>query len=134
MRKDFEIPIVKGVSVAIIQEELEGENGWYVYLINENDSDLKNVLVSSSGYKKEQDEVIKTSILRHMIADLPPKSYARIESILDDVFHLNNQYWVSFQKDGVMYDKKYIFLPDSIQVKNATLVPVIGKQGILISS
>tara|TARA_R110002049_G_scaffold305714_2_gene503048 strand:- start:2024 stop:2428 length:405 start_codon:yes stop_codon:yes gene_type:complete len=134
MRKDFEIPEVKGVSVAIIHEELEGESGWYVYLINENNEDLKNVLVSSSGYKKEQDEVIKTSVLRHMIADLPPMSYARVESIMDDVFHLNNQYWVSFQLEGVLYDKKYIFLPDSIQEKNTTLVPVIGKKGILISS
>jgi len=134
MRKDFVIPEVKGVSVAIINEEVEGEQGWYVYLINENKEELRNVLVTSTGYKKEQDEVIKTSTLRHMIADLPANSYARVESIMDDVFHLNNQYWVSFQKQGIMYDKKYIFIPDSIQDKNKTLVPVVGKSGILISS
>ena len=41
MRKDFVIPEVKGVSVAIINEEVEGEQGWYVYLINENKEELK---------------------------------------------------------------------------------------------
>ncbi len=132
MRKDFQIPEVKGVSVAIINEEVEGERGWYVYLINENQADLKNVLVTSSGFKKDDDEMIQTSVLRHMIADLPPFSYARIESIMEDVFHLNNQYWVSFQMDGVMYDKKYIFLPETIQDKNFTDVPVIAKPGVLI--
>jgi hypothetical protein len=132
MRKDFEIPEVEGVSVAIINEQVEGESGWYVYLINENKFDLKNVLVTSSGFKKEEGETIQTSVLRHMIADLPPDSYARVESIMEDVFHLNNQFWVSFQMDGLMYDKKYIFLPETIQAKNFTDVPVISKPGVLI--
>lgn len=133
MRKDFEIPKVKNVSVAIIKEEIDGAEGWYVYLINQNTSDLKNVLVTSSGYINDGDEVVKTAVLRHMIADLPPNSYARVESIMEDIFHLNNQYWVSFQMEGIMYDKKYIFLPESIQTKNFTDIPVVGKQGVLIS-
>ncbi len=133
MRKDFEIPKVKNVSVAIIKEEIDGSEGWYVYLINQNKSYLKNVIVSSSGYIKDGNEIIKTSVLRHMIADLPPDSCARVESIMEEIFHLNNQYWVSFQMEGKMYDKKYIFLPESIQNKNFTEVPLVGKQGVLIS-
>lgn len=133
MRKDFEIPKVKNVSVAIIKEEIDGAEGWYVYLINQNMSDLKNVLVTSSGFINDGDDVVKTAVLRHMIADLPPNSYARVESIMEDIFHLNNQYWVSFQMEGIMYDKKYIFLPESIQTKNFTDIPVVDKQGVLIS-
>lgn len=133
MRKDFEIPKVKNVSVAIIKEEIDGAEGWYVYLINQNANDLKNVLVTSSGYINDGDDVVKTAVLRHMIADLPPYSYARVESIMEDIFHLNNQYWVSFQMEGIMYDKKYIFLPESIQTKNFTDIPVVEKQGVLIS-
>jgi hypothetical protein len=31
-----------------------------------------------------------------------------------------------------MYDKKYIFLPESIKQENFTMVPVLNKRGVMI--
>jgi hypothetical protein len=133
MRKDIDIPEVKGVYVAIVPETIEGVTSWYVNLINDSDVLLTNVLVSSTGYlKKENGEETKTSVLRHMIADLPSKSFAKVESIMEEVFELNNQFWVSFQMNGRMYDKKYIFLSETITEKNFTKIPLIDSIGVLI--
>jgi hypothetical protein len=52
---------------------------------------------------------------------------------MDDVFRLNNEYWLSFYIAGVIYDKKFIFLPETINENFFTLVPVIEKKGVLIS-
>jgi hypothetical protein len=52
---------------------------------------------------------------------------------MEDVFRLANEYWVSFYIDGVIYDKKFIFLPETINPTFFTTVPVIGKKGVLIS-
>ena len=59
-------------------------------------------------------------------------SFAKVEPIMEDVFHLFNQYWVSFFYDGKMYDKKYVFVPDAISEKNLVQVPVLLKMGVMI--
>jgi hypothetical protein len=63
---------------------------------------------------------------------LEPKSFKKIEPILEDVFALTNEYWVSFYLDNKMFDKKFIFLAESIKVENCITVPVINKKGVLI--
>ncbi|MCB9178211.1 MAG: hypothetical protein H6590_02125, partial [Flavobacteriales bacterium] len=51
MRKDIPDPKVEGVAMAVVREKDEdGEDAWYVYLINRNEHALENVLVSSRGY------------------------------------------------------------------------------------
>jgi len=133
MKKDIDIPEVEGVYVAIVPETLEGVTSWDVNLINDNEFPLTNVMVSSSGFLIKQDGgEVKTSILRHMIADLPPSSYAKVESIMEDVFHLNNQFWVSYQMNGKMYDKKFIFHAETVSEANFSDIPVLGTQGVLI--
>src|SRR4030095_12386741 len=49
----------------------------------------------------------------------------KIETIIRDVFGLNNEYWVSFYIGKDIYDKKYIFLPESIREEHLTLIPHI---------
>ena len=50
MRKDIHTPKVEGVAMAVVREkDEEGEDAWYVYLINQTDQALTNVLVSSRG-------------------------------------------------------------------------------------
>ncbi len=133
MKKDIEIPEVKGVSVAIIPEGEGDAKSWYVYLINENKTEMTNILVSSKGYKNAEDgSTTKTTTLRHMIGTLPANSFAKIESIIEEVFELNNQFWVSFQMEGKMFDKKYVFLSETIQEKYFNNVPLINQKGVLI--
>jgi hypothetical protein len=121
--------------MAIIIEENENqERGHYVYLINERPETLKGCLVVSRGYGEnlETQEKVETSILRHYIEELAGNSYAKIEPIMPEVFGLNNEYWVSFWIDDAMYDKRYIFLPESIQEGNETHIPMMQTKGILI--
>jgi hypothetical protein len=59
-------------------------------------------------------------------------SFAMVEPIMEEVFGLSNEYWVSYFANNVLYDKKFIFLPESIQEGNLITIPVIQKKGILI--
>ena len=133
MRKDIHAPKVEGVAMAIVPEEDgTGDTAWYVYLINRNEVALKNVLVSSRGYGQIDGEGRATSEMRHLIDVLEPKSWARIERIMEDVFGLSNQFWVSYYIGSVIHDKKYIFLPESIVKENFTTVPLMNARGVLI--
>jgi hypothetical protein len=124
---------VEGVAMAVVREaDEEGAPAWYVYLINRKDVALTNVMVTSEGYGIVNEENVKTSALRHYIETLEPMGYARIERIMEDVFALNNQYWLSFYIERTIFDKRYIFVPESISEENFTDVPLLGKKGVMI--
>jgi len=136
MRKDIHVPQVKDIAVAVVQElnEEKTTNIYNVYFINLTESVVENVLVTSKGYgeNKKTGEQVKTSILRHNLGVLRPDSFTKIEPIMEDMFPLNNEYWVSFFIDDKMFDKKFIFLAETIQESNFMNIPVINKKGILI--
>jgi hypothetical protein len=133
MKKDIEMPEVRDISVAVVKEQSdEGEMSWNVYLVNQKDIPIESVLISSNGYGEQRGEKKKTSTLRHFFEVMPAMSSVLIEPIVEEVFGLANEYWVSFYVEKTIYDKKFIFLPDSIQEKNFTMVPVLFKQGVLI--
>lgn len=134
MRKDIEMPKIEGVYVAVVQEKTEGEElGWNVYLINEKEAAIENAFVSSKGYLKEVNgKESKTSTLRHYFKEVPASSSIKVEPIMESVFKLNNEYFVSFYFEGVLYDKKFIFLSESINASNCSEVPVINKKGVWI--
>ena len=60
-------------------------------------------------------------------------SFAKVEAIMPELFAISNQYWVSFYIGAQIFDKKYVFVAESIQPKNYTEIPLIGKKGILLS-
>ena len=134
MRKDIEIPVVTEIGVAIVNEtnELNMEE-WNVYMINMKTESIEGVLVSSRGYGEIQNERRATSELRHFLDVMEPKSFKKIEPIVEDVFCLNNEYWVSFYQDKKMFDKKFIFLPETIKKENCITIPILNKKGVLIS-
>jgi hypothetical protein len=51
---------------------------------------------------------------------------------MEDVFGISNEYWVSFWVDEVMYDKKFVFPPESICEKNLKTIKQLGAPGIMI--
>ncbi len=132
MKKDIPIPKVKDIGVAIVKEEIEGELVWRVYLINYNSFLLKNVLISSRGYGNINDLKKKTSSFSHFLGDVNEKSFKPFELINESVFGLSNEFLVTYYVNDVIYDKKYIFLPESIQEKNFTAIPLLKKKGVLI--
>jgi len=70
--------------------------------------------------------------LRHLLDDVPAQSFKKIEPIIEDVFGLNNEYWVSFWINEVMHDKKFIFLQETIKKENFVQIPLMNKMGVMI--
>lgn len=124
MKKDIKFPPVEGVFVVVAKESNEiGETIWNVHLINRNKFALENVLITSKGYGEIDNQKQETSTLRHHLPILDVNEYARIELIDQGVFHLTNQYWVSYYAQGQLFDKKYIFLPETIIEENLITIP-----------
>lgn len=134
MKKDIERPEVKDIGVAIVHEENdEGILIWNAYVVNMKKETINGVLVSSRGYGNIDDESKKTSTLRHFLDDVPARAGKRIEPVMEDVFGLFNEYWVSFFFEDKMYDKKFIFPAESIKEEYFTDIPCMGLRGVLIS-
>ena len=133
MKKDILPPTVEDIGVAVVKELNElNEQEWNVYLINFKKEKIEGVLVTSHGYGVSGEKNVKTSTLRHFLDEVGSKSFVKFEPIIETLFGLNNEYWVSFYINHVMYDKKYIFLPETIKEENFILIPYINKKGVLI--
>jgi len=136
MREELLGPKVEKVGVAIIeQQDEEGNTMYYAYLLNLRDDIMEGIIITSTGYGENVNtgEKIRTSTLRHSLEVLLPQEAAKIEPIMEDVFALSNEYWVSFWVDDVMYDKKFIFLPETVTKDKMKPIPLLGERGILIS-
>lgn len=138
MKDDIIFDPVEGVSVAVVPDEAaateEGKPGWQVYLLNHNAFALSNVIVSSNGYGVQPNgESVRTSTLRHVMLEVAPHTAVPIEPIDPDLFHLNNQYWVSYYRGTQIFDKKFIFVPDSIVPDNLIHIALLNRQGVLHS-
>ena len=134
MIKDIIVPEVKNVTLAVARTGGEGnEKEWKVFLINNNDFPLENTLVASKGYGEKDGEKQNTSILRHFLETVPPHSTALIEPIDPAVFHLNNEYWVSYYIGSQIYDKRFVFVPDTICEENISFIPELEMEGVLHS-
>ncbi len=132
MKKDILFPAVEGIKLAVTRVN-PVDNIWEVHIINDNDYLLEGVIVVSQGYGFSADntEKQKTSTLRHLLDTLHPKSTTLIEPLNSDVLHLFNEYWVSYYVNKQIYDKKFIFVPESIVEKNLVYIPQLATEGVL---
>ncbi|MEY5069726.1 MAG: hypothetical protein RLZ47_1588 [Bacteroidota bacterium] len=133
MKKDLLQPVVEGISIAVVLESEDPvSRHWNVYLVNHRTEKIENVLVSSKGYGTKDGKEVKTSTLRHSMGSLEGQSFSTIEAIDEQVFGLTNEYWLSFYIGGQLYDKKFIFLPESIIDSNLIRIPLVNKPGVMI--
>ncbi len=132
MKKDIEHLEVEDLAMAIVLEEENGQNVWNVFLINLHIVPIKNIIVTSRGYGELNGEEKKTSTLRHFFEELPELEFTRVEPIMENTFGLTNEFWVSFYIKDKIYDKQYIFLPETINSKNFTKVPILNAEGVMI--
>jgi hypothetical protein len=135
MREELLGPKVENVGVAIVQEITEtNEKIYNVYLANFREDIIEGIIITSNGYgmNANSGEKVSTSTLRHCIEVMLPGEAAKIEPIMEDVFGLANEFWVSFWINDVMYDKKFVFLPETIQEKNIKFIPKLKANGIII--
>lgn len=134
MIRDIKIPEVKNVTLAVARKKAPGESlEWKVYLINNNDFPIENTLVASKGYGEKDGEPQQTSILRHYLETILPNSATLIEPIDPAVFHLNNEYWVSYYIGSQIFDKRFVFVPDSIREENISFIKELEMEGVLHS-
>lgn len=135
MKKDIPFHKVENLAIAIVPREdalIDEEDLWDVYLINLKDDGITSVLVNSRGYGDIDGEKRHTTILRHFFEEIGPLACVQIEPIQTQLFKITNEYWVSFVYDGYMYDKKYIFVPESITQSNFTTIPFLNRKGVMI--
>lgn len=133
MLKDIDDPEFDGVGIAVVREINEKDEWiWNVYLINFNNETLTGVLVSSKGYGIIDGENRESSTLRHFLDTIEPLSYLKIEPIIEDVFVLNNEYWLSFYLNGKIYDRKFVFVENTIVKDRLQHINIINKNGILL--
>ncbi|WP_458628442.1 hypothetical protein [Winogradskyella sp. PC D3.3] len=130
MKKDIQIPEVKEVYVAVVQEEhLEYKTqDWNAYIINNSDKDLDTVLIVSRGYNDKK----LTPVMRHTLAKLPARSYAKIEYLQEKVLELNNEFKIMFFEGNQMFDKTYLFRKNTINEKALQTVPLMQLRGVLV--
>ncbi|QKG54334.1 hypothetical protein [Hymenobacter sp. BRD67] len=138
MKQDIPFDPVEGVSIAIVPDDeaafgTAGEPTWTVYLLNNNSFALENVLISSDGYGTQPTgEAVRTSTLRYHFASVGAHSATPVELIDPAVFHLTNQYWLSYYQGSRIFDKKFVFVPDSIVAANLSRLDLLaGRTGVL---
>jgi len=133
MKKDLPENIVEDLAMAVVlMNETPESKSWTVYLVNLKKVQIDNVLISSKGYGEKDGRMVKTSVLRHFLGDVPAASFKGVEAIDTEVFGLTNEYWLSYYIDGTIYDKKFIFLPESIVDENLIKIPLVNKPGVMI--
>ena len=133
MKKDIPDNIVEDIAMAVVLEsETPEAKVWNVYLVNMKDVAIETVFITSTGYGLLNGKEIKTSTLRHTKDKVEAQSFVKIEAIDDQVFGLNNEYLVSYFIGTEIFDKKFIFLPESIVESNLTKVPLVNKPGVVI--
>ena len=135
MREGLNGPKVEKVAVAIVEETNElNETMYYAYLVNLRDDIMEGIIINSTGYGENVNtgEKIRTSTLRHSLEVLLPNEAAKIEPIMEEVFGLANEYWVSFWVNDDLYDKKFVFLPETISKEKMKLIPELGQKGVIL--
>ncbi|BAO75340.1 hypothetical protein [Winogradskyella sp. PG-2] len=130
MKKDINIPEVKDVHVAVVQEKhIEYKTlDWNAYIINNSDTDLDTVLIVSQGFNDKK----MTPPMRHTIVKLPARSYAKIEYLQQKVLELNNSFKVTFFEGNQMFDKTYVFRKNTINKKALQIVPLMQLKGVMV--
>ncbi len=133
MKADLPENIVEDVAITVaLVGETPEVGSWTVYVINFKNEPIKNVLITSKGYGELDGKQVKTSLLRHSMGEVAATSFAAVEAIDPAVFGLTNEYWLSYYIGTAIYDKKFIFLPESIVDDNLIRIPILNKPGVMI--
>lgn len=129
MRKDIEVPKAENVYVVAVKEwddEFTGQD-WNIYVVNNREDEISMVLVMSRGESDDR----KTSTLRLDLGDIQSKSSGKVEFITTEVLGFTNEYLITFFSKNKLYERRFIFEPNSISEENTVKIPVLENDGIL---
>jgi len=128
MRKDIEIPKAENVHIVAVKEwdkDFTGQQ-WNIYLVNNREDEITTVLVMSRG--KSEDK--KTSTLRHGLGNIKSKTAAKVEFIPTEVLGFTNEYLLTFFAEDKLFERKFIFEPNSISEEKLVALPILESEGI----
>jgi len=132
MLKDIQHLLVKDIGIAVVKES-EAVNDWKVYLINLSDDRLENVIINATGFGHDNySKSLQTATFRHYMKTVKPRCAIPFETIVEEIFHLSNRFWLSFYIGNKIFEKKYEFVPGSIANEFFISVPFTGKHGVMI--
>ncbi|MBN8682768.1 MAG: hypothetical protein J0L99_08940 [Chitinophagales bacterium] len=135
MKKDIPIRKVEDLIVAVVPRmpfEEEHEFFWDAYLINLKNEPIRSVLVNSTGYGEIEGELRKTTTLRFFWETIDGMTYEKIEPVDINLLQMTSEYWISFSFEDYLYDKKYVFVPGSLDEMNFTDIPLLSRRGVMI--
>jgi len=129
MKKDIQIPEVIDVEIVVVYEfnnEYKTDD-WNIYIINNKNIDLEQVLIVSQGFNDTK----ATSILRKKLDKLPANSFAKVEFIQPELFKLHNRFHVTFFEGNTLQEKTFVFQKDTVKEGALRMIPELKKRGIL---
>tara|TARA_R110002124_G_scaffold70635_4_gene189338 strand:+ start:277 stop:672 length:396 start_codon:yes stop_codon:yes gene_type:complete len=129
MKKDIQISEVIDVEIAVVYEfnnEYKSDD-WNIYIINNKNIDLEQVLIVSQGFN----ETKATSILRKKLDKLPANSFAKVEFIQPELFKLHNRFHITFFEGNTLQEKTFVFEKDTVKEGALRMIPELKKRGIL---
>lgn len=118
MKKDIQQVVVEMVSVVAIPPNQPTEDSlWNIYLTNEGNEAMENVIVASKGYGMVDGRDKTTTVLRYFFQRIEPGARVLVEPMQPALFAIYNEYWVSFNLGEDMLDRRYIFPASSISLE-----------------
>jgi len=134
MKSDIIVPVVENVFIVAIQDWSDDfqENCWYAYLLNATNEPLEMAMIVSRAYGLIDGEERNTMSLRHAFAKVETQTAIRIEFLENKVLELNNEFLLSYFLGNKMFDKKFIFNANSINVNAQIDLLVVIKLGIMV--
>lgn len=135
MKKDIELRKVEDLAVALTpRQEGEEDHGyfWDAWLINLKDEPIRSVLINSTGYGEIDGETRRTSSLRYFFEIIQPLDVVKIEPVPVTLLNMAHEFWISFSFDEYLYDKKYVFVPGSLESSMFTEIPFLDRSGVMI--
>jgi len=129
MKKDIEIPFAENIQI-IATKEWDKDflaKTWNVYFVNNREELIEMILVMSRGNSDKK----KTTTLRHGLGDLPGHTAAKVEFITEEVFGFSNEYLVTFFSNGKLFERTFVFNPQSISEENTVFIDLMGQDCVL---
>jgi hypothetical protein len=125
VKKDIIFHQAHQVHIAIIQNE---DTLFDLYLINQNQTALRNILINTNGEKPGY----KSSTLRYFLERLEEFSYIKFESVMQDVMELNNSIMLSYYIGMDIFEKEFLFTYEQLINMTPQEIPLIKQNGYLL--
>jgi len=132
MKKDINFSAHEGIRIAIARKKDEpGEPQWNVFLLNQTEHTLQDLIIVTKGYGEIDGEKRQTATFRHYFEQVKKQNYQLIEPIDPALFILFNEFWVSYYVDGKIYDKRCVFAPGSMEENQLQHISFLDLYGAL---